>query len=178
MASGATAVEADPLRERTVQIQNTATDSILRGRATLLLKRIEEYQRVASQRDGIDGFKPLANANQGSPAVLTTTSPTTPAIEQGIPQHVGTESQSGERTQFDRQGYLVKVYSARPNAPPYALTDSAGRTLCYVTPVPGINLRRYLNQELGLYGRMAFDTSLETPHLIAEQAVRIGRPLP
>lgn len=180
MASGASYSETEPLRERTLQLQSGATDSILRGRAALLLKRIEEYQRVAIQRDGADGFTQTASSYNAAQPLnsLDTFNPTTsPAIEQGITQTIATEASSGERTQFDRQGYLVKVYSARPSAPPYAITDTAGRTLCYVTPVPGINLRRYLNQEVGLYGRMAFDTSLETPHLIAEQAVRISRPV-
>ena len=127
-----------------------------------MLRRIEDYQRVAMQRNAVASS-------------IAQTAATGPIANASIGDSVGTSAATGVETRFDRQGWLVKVYSARPDAPPYAVTDSAGRTLSYVTPVPGINLRRYLNQEVGLYGRLAFDTSLETPHLIAEQAVRLRR---
>lgn len=157
MAAGASAIEIQPLRDRCAQLSTNGADAVNRGRAALLLRRIEEYQRVVAQR----------TAGQSSVAPASGTSE--------ISDSVATSASTGMETKFDRQGWLVKVYSARPNAPPYAVTDSAGRTLSYVTPVPGINLKRYLNQEVGLYGRVAFDTSLETPHLIAEQAVRVRR---
>ncbi len=163
MVAGATAAEAEPIRERVVQIADSSPNSVSKGRASLLLKRIDEYQRVARKRH---------EQNLGPASTSATTSA---SLAPSVPVNIGVDAGTGERTQFDRQGWLVKVYSARPSAPPYAIVDSAGQTLSYVTPVPGINLRRYLNQEVGLYGRVAFDTSLETPHLIAEQAVRVRR---
>lgn len=164
MAAGARAGEVDPLRNRASELAAEGHESVTRGRASLLLRRTEEYQRVARQRDG----QPHQSAGDAGQLALAT------AVEPAA-----TGSAVAEPTQaagaFDRQGWLVRVYSARAEAPPYAITDSAGRTLSYVTPVPGVNLRRYLNQEIGVYGRVAYDTSLETPHLIAEQAVRVRR---
>lgn len=164
MAAGARAGEIDPLRSRAAALTQEGHDSVTRGRASLLLRRTEEYQRVARQRDG---QPPQPAADAGQLALATAVEPSATAVAAAEP----TQS-AGD---FDRQGWLVRVYSARPDAPPYAITDTAGRTLSYVTPVPGVNLRRYLNQEIGVYGRVAYDTSLETPHLIAEQAVRVRR---
>lgn len=164
MAAGARSGEVDPLRRRAADLTENASDSVTRGRASLLLRRVEQYQRIALRRDG---QRDEAAADPGDVAMATATGPS--ASREVEPE------QRGEAVGFDRQGWLVRVYSARPDAPPYAITDSAGRTLSYVTPVPGVNLRRYLNQEIGLYGRVAYDTSLETPHLIAEQAVRVRR---
>lgn len=164
MAAGARAGEIDPLRDRAADLTENASDSVIRGRASLLLRRVEQYQRVARQRDG---QRDDSAGDRRGVAMATATEPSTPGD--------AVADRSGGAAGFDRQGWLVRVYSARPDAPPFAITDSAGRTLSYVTPVPGVNLRRYLNQEIGLYGRVAYDTSLETPHLIAEQAVRVRR---
>lgn len=164
MAAGARSGETDPLRDRAAELAEKGDNSVERGRATLLLRRVEQYQRMALQRDGQHGE---SVGNSGDLALAAVTEPSASRL-------AAPESAAGAAS-FDRQGWLVRVYSARPDAPPYAITDSAGRTLSYVTPVPGVNLRRYLNQEIGLYGRVAYDTSLETPHLIAEQAVRMRR---
>lgn len=155
MAVGARASDVEPLRKRSAWLAQNASSSVDRGRAALMLQRIEEYQQIARRRDG----QPLDAVPAGAAEA----------------EHIGRIAESGLEAKFDRQGQLVRVYSSRPNTPPFAIHDSAGRTVCYVTPVPGINLQRYLNHEVGLYGRMALDSSQETPHLIAEQAVRLRR---
>ncbi|XZE52288.1 hypothetical protein SH139x_003978 [Planctomycetaceae bacterium SH139] len=187
MARRARAAETEQLRRRAAQLALESTNSIERGRASILLKRIEEYQLVASRRD--DQRAPAST--QAAPARLEIPTPN-PAAQSaaqpaaglaGVNTSLETPAVAENRigaaapraASFDRQGWLVRVYSARPSAPPYALTDTAGNTLSYITPVPGLNLRRYLNQEVGVYGRTSADTSLETPHLIAEQAVRLRR---
>lgn len=168
MAAGAHVGEVEPLRVHILRLTTEAPESVIRGRASLLLRRVEEYQRVAEQRDG------RGRVAAAPPTIPASAMPSggAQATAQPAPR-IGGPNLPGQMTTFDGQGWLVRVYSARPDAPPYAITDSAGRTLSYITPSPGINLRRYLNQEVGLYGRVAYDTSLETPHLIAEQAVRL-----
>lgn len=49
-------------------------------------------------------------------------------------------------------GQLLKVYSARPGAPPFSLTDAGGQTLCYITPMPGVNVRNYVNSQIEVVG--------------------------
>jgi hypothetical protein len=79
-------------------------------------------------------------------------------------------------TQPEASGYLVQVYSARPESPPFALTDATGRTTHYVSPNPGYNLRRFLNQHIIISGPAGHDTGLDTPHIIATSAVRSPDP--
>ena len=38
--------------------------------------------------------------------------------------------------------------------PAYALMDSKGRIICYATASPGVDLDRYLNQSVSLYGSL------------------------
>lgn len=73
---------------------------------------------------------------------------------------------------MEQNGYLVQVYSARSNSPPFALTDHAGRTVAYVTPAPGVNLRTHLNSQISVVGSRGYLTGLNTPHIMVTQAVR------
>ena len=69
-------------------------------------------------------------------------------------------------------GFLVQVYSARQNSPPYALTDDAGLTVAYVTPYPGVNLRSHLNNRVTISGLQKFVQGMNTPHLLADKVTR------
>ncbi|QDT13060.1 hypothetical protein [Stieleria marina] len=71
-------------------------------------------------------------------------------------------------------GYLVQVYSARQNSPPYALTDNLGNTIAYVTPSPGVNLRHHINSEVTIAGSQGYVQGLNTPHIIANEAIRVA----
>ncbi len=73
---------------------------------------------------------------------------------------------------MEQAGYLVQVYSARSNSPPFALTDNSGRTVAYVTPSPGVNLRMHLNSRISAVGRKGYLQGVNTPHILVTQAVR------
>lgn len=139
-----------PLAERVRTLSETAEDKFDRARAIVLLERIDRYQGIARRRDepvDLDGQKAA--------------------------EHAGYSDEATGRPNFDREGYLVQVYSARPNAPPFALTDRTGETIAYISPAPGLNLRRYLNEAVGIVGRTGYLTGLDTPHLIAERVVKL-----
>jgi hypothetical protein len=124
----------------------------------MLTQRIEQFQSVARRRDGepvTSGPQSLAGGGSSG------------AIPPGQVVLSGGESPTTEAV-----GFLVQVYSARPDSPPFALTDSTGKTTHYVSPMPGVNLRRYLNQKLTIGGQIGYDTGLDTPHVIATTAVR------
>ena len=68
-------------------------------------------------------------------------------------------------------GQLLRVYSARPGAPPFSLTDAGGRTLCYVTPVPGVDLRQHVNSQVELVGVRERLAGLSTENLRVSSVV-------
>jgi len=76
---------------------------------------------------------------------------------------------------YDRTGYLKQVYSARPQSPPFALVDRMGNTLIYVAPAPGLNLRRFLDQEIGIVGTVTYTTGLDTPMIVASRVTRLPK---
>jgi hypothetical protein len=96
-----------------------------------------------------------------------------PAIQRGAAPMAG-DPRGSDRGNgvMQHSGYLVQVYSARSNSPPFALTDTTGRTVAYVTPSPGVNLRTHLNSRINVVGTRGFLTGLNTPHILVTQAVR------
>ncbi|QDS94755.1 hypothetical protein FF011L_35370 [Roseimaritima multifibrata] len=196
MAAGASAAAVEPIRRRAITwgelLQNPQSDPVDRERARVLLERVEQYQRIARRRNGeppvesqtsrlppsAQGLLPRVGAPQTqTPAATSIAAPILQTVAQVLPgvQSTGQKTVPAAPVGFDREGYLVQVFSARPDAPPYALTDSSGQTLAYVTPQPGVNLKMHLNAKIGLYGKPSYLTGLETPHFIARQAVRISR---
>lgn len=151
MATQGTAQQAASLRTQVQQLVQTVNDPVDRGRARLLIDRIEQYQEIANRRSGQPMVQPV--------------SATEPAE---VPQ-------STAPVGYDRQGWLVQVYSSRPDAPPFALTDRDGQTIAYLAPAAGINARRLLNHEVGIIGRLNSRNDSETPYFIAEQIVRLKR---
>ncbi|MCM2371471.1 SH3 domain-containing protein [Aporhodopirellula aestuarii] len=76
---------------------------------------------------------------------------------------------------MEQSGTLVEVYSADPNRPPYAITDQGGQTLAYVTPAPGVDLKKHLGSRVRVQGESGFLQGLDTPHVLATAAERLLR---
>lgn len=72
---------------------------------------------------------------------------------------------------YDGRGWLMPVVTDRDNMPRYVLTDSKGNVKQFVTPQPGLNLKRYLRKEIAIYGQKRFIDNLQRPHLTAERIV-------
>jgi SH3-like domain-containing protein len=76
--------------------------------------------------------------------------------------------------QYDGTGYLTPVRAQKPLAP-YALLDKEGKRVCYVTPVPGFNLRPYENHQIGVFGKRGYMPDANSPHLLAERVVDLDK---
>ena len=175
MASRATAMETAPVARAAYRLMTTSQNPLAVGRARMLLERVEQYQQVAQRRDGEVVVRDAAILNSTSGARY-------PVLPASHMQSTRPGSNAGALYQGPAQpdavkvanatGTLVQVYSARTNSPPFALTDSSGRTIAYVTPIPGVNLRPHLNHRVSIFGNRGFLTGLSTPHIVATQAVR------
>lgn len=67
---------------------------------------------------------------------------------------------------YDAVGYLKELVLQRgkqPNA--FVLQDANGKTICHVSPEPGVNLHRYLDQKIGVQGTPGYHASLGLPHV-------------
>lgn len=160
-----TADDLEPLKHAANGIANGGGDDSDRQRARMLLQRIEQYQSILRRRQGqpVGGSLPTAPSPSAELAGFSATNPPLP---------ITTSSNGEPSSATEVGGFLVQVYSARPDSPPFALTDSTGRTTHYVSPAPGVNLRRYLNQYIRVGGAAGYETGLDTPHIIAATAHR------
>lgn len=166
MAAQASAAETEPVARAARGLAATSPDPVVAGRARLLAERVEQYRRVAQRRDGEAVIRsndtPVIPVSQTVPIPTSNAGPLYNGAAQGaLPPQASSET-----------GYLVQVYSARANSPPFALTDHSGRTIAYVTPSPGVNLRAHLNSRVNVFGNRGYLTGLNTPHILATQAVR------
>ena len=68
---------------------------------------------------------------------------------------------------YDAVGRLNYVTASKPGAPRYAIMDDAGNVRCYVSPAPGVNLRSYVGQQVGINGMRGFMPENRTTHIMA-----------
>jgi hypothetical protein len=202
MIAAARAEELEGLRLAAEKIAASGVSQVDRQKGSELALRIRQYQSVAARRDGgsavatagaiapavfppgqiapMGVFPPGQIAPMGvfppgqiAPAGVFPPGQIAPA---GVFPPGQIDLAGRPATQPEASGYLVQVYSARPESPPFALTDATGRTTHYVSPNPGYNLRRFLNQHIIISGPAGHDTGLDTPHIIATSAVRSPDP--
>lgn len=145
-----------PFRERAQQLVEQGADPATRGRARLTLDKINQFE---------EAFDIASSARVTSAA---NTSGVAPA-----------ENNSLADPRYDAQGWLKPVVSRKSDRPaaPYAVVDQEGQPVCFVTPSPGLNLNRYLNKPVGLYGRRGMLEELHKPHVLAERVIDLDRQL-
>jgi len=134
--------------EQLVERSPTATE---RGQARLLLDKIKRFE---------DAFAVADQGPLGSAAAAAGSEP--PAGSPYAPR-------------YDAKGWLKPVVSRTKPAAPYAVVDEDGKPLCFVTPSPGLNLARYANKQVGLFGKRGYIEALKTPHVVAERVIDLDR---
>ena len=161
-------------------------DTIARGEARLLLDRIERFEGLRQRSMGTAGSihsgniapglsanAPISYAGFQRPVTsmdstivpITTPSANLPPLDQA-------RNPDGTAAS-DASGWLVEVFSQQPGQPEFALTDDAGGLIAYVVASPGMNLRRYLKQPVGIYGVKGYLPNLAARQITAERIVRV-----
>jgi hypothetical protein len=166
MAARSTAAETQPVARAARTLASSSADAVEAGRARLIAERSEQYIRLAYRRDGDVVIRSNEAPMIPGPPILQASAAQRP-VERSVERSV----ERATTAVVSSTGYLVQVYSARANSPPLALTDNRGRTIAYVTPLPGVNLRTHLNSHVQISGNQGYVTGLNTPHILASQAV-------
>lgn len=76
---------------------------------------------------------------------------------------------------YDATGFLMPINRQSENVPPFALVNAEGRILRYVNPTPGLNLHRYVRQEIGVFGATQTAAGLDGGVLTAERVIVLDR---
>ncbi|OYP35427.1 hypothetical protein [Rhodopirellula sp. MGV] len=126
-----------------------------------------------SDRPAVSSTIPLqAHASISNRAPVATQGPSSAIASAAASSGAGQSVVPGKSDAGNATGYLVQVYSSRPNCPPYALTDDSGVTIAYVTPFPGVNLRHHLNSRVAVRGQEKLLEGMSTPHFLVDQVLR------
>ncbi len=147
------------LRMRTQAVIDASHDTRIRGAAQRLLVKITQFEDVRRRHKQLiaDGSPTTDTPGGAVPAVQMLSA--TPAGLTGV--------------NYDGAGWLMPVYTNRRDIPRYVLTDERGNVLQFVTPQPGLNLRNFERQRIGIFGQQSRVASLEHPHLVAERIVTL-----
>ncbi|MFT5525762.1 MAG: hypothetical protein ACI9HK_003732 [Pirellulaceae bacterium] len=191
------------LRLELAELIKNGETPLQRGRARLLLEKLEEFAKHANRRSDI-----TASGNFDTAAVGEELRPVSDEVEpfqeptlvrqvsletnEAIGTGIASANSTGttvsvlkgsfpanrpivDETTYDGKGWLMPVYSRAGDAPRYALTDKNAKVLSFVTPAPGYNLHRYLKMRVGIYGQRSYLTEANTPHITAHRVIDLDR---
>jgi len=158
-------------------VENGAT-AMVRGEARLLVERIERFEslrqrtlgfaqdtsRVAQQSFDNAAIASVRPASNVSPA-LANTGANGNVVSNAVATNAVTEG--------DASGWLVQVHTSIKGQPEFALTDDAGKVITYVQSTASLNLRRYLQQPVTVYGVRGYIPNLAAKQILAERVVRM-----
>jgi uncharacterized protein YgiM (DUF1202 family) len=137
----------DALRERAERALENAEGSLERGRARVLLDKLARFDEIKKRHDSLA----VAPAVAGPAAAARTP-------WSGV-----------DDARFDGVGKLSPVVSQSTGGPQYALMDDKGAVLSFVTPAPGVNLRPYVDKQVGVNGQRGYLTDLKRQHISVQR---------
>jgi len=175
------------LRNQAASWVENGANPLVRGEARLLIERIDRFESLRQRTMGLarepsllaqqsNGFASNLAVRQAS-SVTPTTAPAglngsmvSNAIANGS-NTIATNAMS--QSQGDASGWLVQVHTSIIGQPEFALTDDAGKVIAYVQSTASLNLRRYLQQPVTVYGARGYIPSLAAKQILAERVVRM-----
>jgi hypothetical protein len=180
--------DLDALKQTVQELEVAAERTPLAREVRMIKHRVSEcdllqqrYEKMADSnfRDEDLDKRIERNGVSAAPRILKTSWQEDIESAIGPEQTIGTGVADGPaeglQSLFDAEGWLMPVHSTKRVAPPFALLDDNGRVRCYVTPSPGLNLRRYAKKYVGLFGEKRFVDAFRTSHITATRVVKQHR---
>jgi len=136
-----------------------AETALDRGRIRRVLRKIENFSDLQRR------YQTVMNVRTQTDRVNEKlTGPDSAARGPSLPYGAG---------RFDGIGRLTQVLSRDPGAPQFALLNPQGQVAYYVSPSPGVNLRRFLNQQVGINGTLGYLSEQHSQHVTAQRIVNV-----
>lgn len=178
-----------PLQTAVRQFVQSGETPLERGKARLLSEKIENFARLQERKLALAEAMAAAKSAQLDDSEDTSVASAASGNSEDS-QSLGANAESTPKSaeddqpepRYDGQGWLMPVVTRTPQArknerytPPFALTDQAGNVIQFVSPTPGLNLRRFTRQEVGIYGQVSPIDQYTKPHLTAHRVVVLSR---
>jgi uncharacterized protein YraI len=143
----------DALRKRTEALLERAETAVQRGHARVLLGKLDRFAGIQQRYQSVD----LAREETDRARRLLS----------GVTDATRNMVAAPAAPRFDGTGRLTEIRTANRAAPRFALVDEKGDVQCYVTPAPGINLRHYVGQQVGVSGTRGYMPEQQAQHVMA-----------
>ena len=159
-------------------VENGAT-AMVRGESRLLVERIERFESLRQRTLGLAQDSSLIaqqSSGNATTAAIRQANNVTPASATGVGANgnmVSSAVGTSPMMEGDASGWLVQVHTSIRGQPEFALTDDAGKVITYVQSTASLNLRRYLQQPVTVYGVRGYIPNLAAKQILAERVVRM-----
>ena len=153
--------EFGEMRHQADELLDLAETALERGLARALVDKIDRFGDIKRRHDRINLVRRETEQSNRRLARLS------PSEERPDPD-------LGPERRFDGVGELTRVVSPELGAPRYALVDDSGRLRCYVSPAPGVNLRHYIGQRVGVTGTRGYIPEQRAHHVMAQHVSELS----
>lgn len=166
------------LRNQTTSWVENGTNAMVRGEARLLLERIDRFESLRQRTLGLAressmiAQQTFGNATNASVRPASNVSSASATAGQNGSM-VSNAFATNPVSQGDASGWLVQVHTSLKGQPEFALTDDAGKVITYVQSTASLNLKRYLQQPVTVYGTRGYIPNLAAKQILAERIVRM-----
>jgi hypothetical protein len=163
-----------PIRQAAVSDQQAALSESSSGNLLdPVLNNMERSTKIPEQTSNV---QPIGTGIDESSTGLLPAN-----YEQVVPANLNAQSDPDaaeglNNVEYDAQGWLNRLYQADgQGAMGYVVQDKSGKILKTILPAPGVNLDRYLEQEVGIFGRRGFNVKYNLPHVTADRLILLER---
>jgi hypothetical protein len=150
----------DDLNRRAKAALARAETAIDRGRLRRVLHKIDNFANLQRRYESVMKVRTQTDRNNDKLANDARAAAPSGAVRT-------------DASRFDGVGRLTQVLARGPGNPQFALLDSEGQVAYYVSPSPGINLRRFLNQEVGINGTLGYLPDQRARHVTAQRVISV-----
>jgi uncharacterized protein YraI len=145
----------DSLRIGAESLLESADTALERGKSRLLLNRIDRFADIKKRTEKLVTLRAETDRSHKYIAGLRT------AVAKAN-DFIDTKSD-----RYDAAGRLERVPPVTPGVPRFAVLDPAGNVRAYVTPSTGVNLYKYLGQDVGIVGQRGYIPDQKAQHVTA-----------
>ncbi len=122
--------------------------SDLRSRAQAVIDASDDPRQRATAQNVIAKIAQFEDVRRRQKTLVSTNFPRNTAASQIVSRDV---PGAGDEP-YDGTGFLMPVVTQDPNIPKYVLTDEEGNIIQFVSPKPGMSLKRFEQQRVGILG--------------------------
>ncbi len=167
-----------PLAAELESIRGTSLTAPDQDQINRLMDRIRQCREIqagyrATGQGGPADLQGLQNRGMVANPAIPMAAPAT-AMQMTAPGMSNSPQGDGMLYNYDAHGYLNELVRDGGLAPKtYVLQDETGKVTHHIAALPGVNLRPYLNQRVGIIGNRGFHQQLQLNHVTAERVIAL-----